>query len=71
MAPDFHTTCPIYETVVPMKVHTVHHDASFRPSLHIFLSIPLKGTKITKEHVNKLAPSIYYVTQKQLLAHVT
>ena len=31
----------------------------------------LKGEKITKEYVNKVTPSAYYITQKQLLVHMT
>ena len=54
-----------YETVVPMKIHPLRHGISFHPLLSSFsFSVPFKGEKIAKEGVDKLAPSVYFVTQE-------
>ena len=49
-----------------MKIHPLRHGVSFHLSLS--LSVPLKGEKIAKEGVDKLAPSArssgYFVTQE-------
>ena len=42
-----------------MKIRPLRHGVSFHP-----FSVPLKGEKIVKEGVNKLAPSVYFVTQE-------
>ena len=50
----------IYETVVPMKIHPLCHGIPF--ILHYLpypFSIPLKGEKFMKEHVDKVTPSAY------------
>ena len=45
-----------------MKVHPLRHGVSFHPPFSF--SVPLKGEKIAKEGVDKLAPSVYFITQE-------
>ena len=48
-----------------MKIHPRRHGVSFHPSLSSFsFSVPLKGEIIAKEGVDKLTPSVYFVTQE-------